>query len=208
MQTSRKGSPTLKMVELAILTAIVAVLQLTGTAIHFGTTSISLVLIPIVLGAILIGPAAGAWLGFEFGLIVYLMGVFGADAFTFILYTDHPVATAIICFGKGAAAGWCAGALYRLIGKKHPVPAVFAASAVAPVVNTGLFILGALTVQDTLTSNFVAEGSTVLYFLIVGCAGFNFIFEFALNLIVSPALCRIVEVVQKQLGHKPQERQE
>lgn len=202
MQTSRKGSPTLKLVELAILTAIVAVLQLTGTAIHFGATSISLVLIPIVLGAILVGPAAGAWLGFEFGVIVYLMGVFGVDVFTYILFTDHPVATGLICIVKGTLAGWCAGALYRLIGKKYPVPAVFAAAAVAPVVNTGLFILGALLVKDTLVSNFVAEGTTVLYFLVVGCAGLNFVFEFLLNLIVSPALCRIVRVVGKQLGHE------
>lgn len=205
MQTSRKGSPTLKLVELAILTAIVAVLQLTGTAIHFGATSISLVLIPIVLGAILVGPAAGAWLGFEFGLIVYLMGVFGADVFTYILFVDHPVITALICIVKGTLAGWCAGVVYRLIGKKHPVPAVFAAAAVAPVVNTGLFILGALVVKDTLVSKFVAEGMTVLYFLVVVCAGLNFVFEFLLNLIVSPALCRIVRVVGKQLGRERHE---
>lgn len=200
MRASRRSTLTLRMAELAILTAIVAALQLTGAAIRFGATSVSLVLIPIVLGAIIVGPTAGAWLGFEFGLIVYLMGVSGMDLFTFLLFTDHPVATAAICLGKGTLAGWCAGLLYRALGKKWPVAAVFAASALAPVVNTGLFILGALLVQDTLKANFVAEGSTVLYFLIIGCAGLNFIFEFVLDLVVSPALCRIVNAVKKQLG--------
>ena len=53
--------------------------------------------------------------------------------------------------------------------------------------------------SDTLSANFVADGTTVLYFLIIGCAGVNFLFEFALNLIVAPAIARIVAVLQKRL---------
>ena len=47
----------------AIFTAIVIVLQLLGSFVRFGPFSISLVLIPIVVGAALYGPGAGAWLG-------------------------------------------------------------------------------------------------------------------------------------------------
>ena len=55
---------------LAVLTALVLVLQLTGTVIKLpGGTSISLTLVPIVLGAMILGPVGGAWLGFMFGLI-------------------------------------------------------------------------------------------------------------------------------------------
>lgn len=193
---------TLRMVELAILTAVIVILQLTGTAIKFNAlgTSISMVLIPIVLGAVLLGPAAGAWLGGVFGCITYLMGVFGMDAFTAVLFQAHPLLTALVCFGKGILAGWCAGMVYRLFHKKNATVSLFIASAVAPVVNTGLFILGALLMSDTLTANFVAEGSTVLYFLVIVCAGINFLLELALNLVVTPSISTIVGAVTKRIN--------
>ncbi len=202
MTTSKKGSSTLKMVELAILSTIIIVFQLSGTAIKlvaFGGTSISLVLIPIVLGAALLGPKAGAWLGFVFGAVTYFMGVFGADHFTFVLFTDHPFLTAVVCFGKAILAGLCAGLVYKALSVKHPYLAIFASAGIAPIVNTGLFILGALTMSDTLSANFVSEGTTVIYFLVIGCAGVNFIFEFVLNMIASPALHRIITAVSKRL---------
>lgn len=203
MKKNNAGSATLKMVELAILTAVVLVLQLTGTAIKLTAlgTNISLVLIPIVLGAVLLGPISGAWLGGVFGCVTFLMGVFGADTFTFILFTEHPFLTALVCFGKGIAAGWCAGMVYRLLSKKIPTAAMFLAAATAPVVNTALFILGALLMSETLSANFVADGTTVLYFLIIVCAGVNFLLELALNLIVAPSISAVVKAVTKRVGH-------
>ncbi len=197
MKTTKQN--TLKMVELAVLMALVAVLQITGTGIMLGGTPVSLVLIPIALGAMLLGPWAGALLGLEFGVIVFLAGLFGADGFTFILIQDHPIYTAILCLGKGALAGLAAGIVYRLLEKKNVYAAVFAAAATTPIVNTAIFILGALGMQQTLVSNFLAEGQTVIYFLIVVCAGINFIFEFCLNLLVAPALARVVDAVQRRL---------
>lgn len=197
MKTTKQN--TLKMVELAVLMALVAVLQITGTGIMLGGTPVSLVLIPIALGAMLLGPWAGALLGLEFGVIVFLAGLFGADGFTFILIQDHPIYTAILCLGKGALAGLAAGIVYRLLEKKNVYAAVFAAAAATPIVNTAIFILGALGMQQTLVSNFLAEGQTVIYFLVVVCAGINFIFEFCLNLLVAPALARVVDAVQRRL---------
>ena len=201
MNTSKKGASTLKLVELAILTALIIVLQTTGTVIRIGTTPVSLVLIPIVVGALLLGPGAGTFLGLVFGAVVYIAGATGADSFTFILFTDHPILTALTCFGKGAAAGFLPGLLYRLLKQWNDYAAVFIAAAAAPIANTGLFILGGLLMSGTLSANFVAEGSTVIYFLIIGCAGINFLLEFALNLIVAPAIHRIIVVVEKQLRH-------
>lgn len=197
MKTTKQN--TLKMVELAVLMALVAVLQITGTGIMLGGTPVSLVLIPIALGAMLLGPWAGALLGLEFGVIVFFAGLFGADGFTFILIQDHPIYTAILCLGKGALAGLAAGIVYRLLEKKNVYAAVFAAAATTPIVNTAIFILGALGMQQTLVSNFLAEGQTVIYFLVVVCAGINFIFEFCLNLLVAPALARVVNAVQRRL---------
>ena len=57
-----------------LFAAIVAVLQLVGSAIRFGPFSISLVLIPIVLAAALYGWGMGCWLGLVFGAVVLLSG--------------------------------------------------------------------------------------------------------------------------------------
>lgn len=199
--TKSKTFKLVKLVELALLAAVVAVLQLTGTSIKLTAigTSVSLVLIPIVLGAIVIGPGAGAFLGFEFGVIAYLAGVFGMDYFTTVLFQDHPIMTGVICIVKGTAAGYIAGLVFKLLEKKHSYLGAFAASAVVPVVNTGLFILGGLTIKETLASNFVAEGQSVIYYLIFVCAGINFIAEFVLNMVAAPVLYRLRAVIMKGL---------
>ena len=150
------------MTSLAVLTAVVLVLQLTGTTIRipFLSTSVSLVLIPITLGAILLGPLAGAFLGFVFGAVVYVSGgVLGMDPFTLLLFQQHPIITAGICLLKSTLAGFLAGLAYRLLCPRKEVNteesknnafgkisrsllAVFVAAAVTPIVNTGIFILG------------------------------------------------------------------
>lgn len=71
---SKNSISTKKLVELGILTALVIILQLLGLFIRFGTFSVSLVLVPVVLGGALLGAPAGAWLGLVFGGTVLLSG--------------------------------------------------------------------------------------------------------------------------------------
>ena len=189
----------LHMVQMAILIALIIVMQSFGATIKVGPTSFSLVLIPIALGGMLVGKGGGALLGLIFGVMTLMAGVTGQDFFTQVLFQDHPLLTALICLGKGTAAGFGAGLVYELVSKKNKIVGGFLAAASAPILNTGLFILGALLVSDTLSSNFVAEGSTVIYFLVIGCAGLNFIVEFLVNLVVSPALNMVVNVATKNI---------
>lgn len=197
MEAEKKFFSAKNVATLAVLLALVVVLQLFGSYIRIGATPLSFVLVPIVLGAILLGPSAGAFLGFSFGLVVLICGIAGLDTFTAILFDDHPVITSLVCLVKGTAAGVFAGLLYRLVAKKSSYAGIFAASAIAPIANTGLFILGALLMSDTLSANFVADGSTVIYFLVIGCAGVNFLIELAINLICSPALYTVLRVASK-----------
>lgn len=189
----------LHLVQMAILIALIIVMQSIGVNIKIGPTSISLVMIPIALGGMLVGKGGGALLGLIFGVMTLMAGVTGQDFFTQVLFQDHPLLTALICLGKGTAAGFGAGLVYELVSKKNKIVGGFLAAASAPILNTGLFILGALLVSDTLSSNFVAEGSTVIYFLVIGCAGLNFIVEFLVNLVVSPALNMVVNVATKNI---------
>ncbi len=183
----------------AILLALVVVLQTTLGSIKIGATSFSVVLIPIAVGSILIGPIAGAILGFAFGLIVLLYGVTGADFFTNVLFVNEPVWTVLTCLVKGIVCGLVPGLVYKPIARKNKTIATIVASLLAPICNTGLFILGALCMSGTIASNFIADGQTVIYFLVIGCAGINFLVEFAVTAVVSPALARLVQIVEKRV---------
>lgn len=189
----------IRMMQLALLTAIVFVFQMLGQFIHIGPTSVSLVLIPIVVGAVLLGPVSGGFLGLVFGFMTLWAGTSGTDPFTNVLFNAQPVATALICLGKGTFAGVGAGYVYKLFKNKDKVVAAFLAAAAAPVINTGLFILGGLTlVSGTLQSNFV-NGTTLVYFLVIVCAGLNFVAEFILNIIVAPAINTIVNAISHKI---------
>lgn len=181
-----------RMTGLSIFTAVIVVLTVLCTFVRFGPFSITLALAPIVIGAALYGPGAGAYLGGVFGLVVLLTGVFGWDGGTVMyLMSLNAVGCILICIGKGAAAGWVSGLLYRLIARKNMHLGVVAAAVLCPVVNTGIFILGMmLFYMSTLES--WAGGQAVIYYVIFGLTGINFLVELAVNLILSSGITSII----------------
>ncbi|MBR6312037.1 MAG: ECF transporter S component [Oscillospiraceae bacterium] len=177
----------------AILTAIVIVLQLLGQFIRFGPFSVSLVLVPIVIGAALYGPWAGCWLGFVFGVVVLLQ----PDTGFFLNF--NPFATIIVCLIKGAAAGLCAGLVYKAFEKINAYLAVILAAIVCPVVNSGLFFIGSVLFFIPLIEEaFSLEAGQGIKFVIVGMIGLNFVFELLFNIVLSPVILRLVRLVKKE----------
>lgn len=194
---------------LAVLVALVVVLQLWGSVIPIGSAGLNLsfVLIPITLGAILLGPVAGLILGFVFGFVVLMTGVAGTNFFTAYVLNDSPVFTVFTVLLKGMVAGFVAGILYKVISKKNKLVAVFVAAAVVPILNTGIFILGALCMSGTVQSFVSAympnfDGRNIMYIIVVGLVTVNFFIEFAINLICAPALYTVETVVEKQILKK------
>ena len=200
----RKFFSAKRLTGIAVLLALVIVLQLLGGYFKVGATSLSFVLVPIVLGGILYGMWAGALLGFAFGFITVMFGVTGADPFTAILIQQQPVLTVLLCLVKATAAGLVSALVYKALAKKNEYVALFTAAATAPIVNTGLFIVGMLCFfQDTLMANFVAAGTSIYYFLFIGCAGINFLVELGINLLTAPGIYRVIRAVGgKRAGGK------
>ena len=200
MSKNNNRASILMLTELAVLTAIVLILQLCGIAIPlpFLATPVSLVLLPIALGAMQLGPAAGMWLGAVFGVITVIGGVSGRDPFTAVLFSDHPLLTVLLCMAKAMLAGHACGLVYKALKKKNEYLALYSAAVITPVVNTGVFILGGLLMSDTMKSNFVADGQTVIYYLVIVCAGLNFVFELLVNVLFAPALKRVLDVLSKK----------
>jgi len=178
-----------KMVGIAIMSAIVVVLQLLGSFIKFGPVSVSLVLIPIVVGAAMYGPAAGAVLGGVFSVVVLM------QPDTAFFYGVSFFGTVITVLVKGIMAGWLSGLTFQVLRGKNEWLAVGLAAAVAPLVNTGIFALGSkLFFWDALTE--LGGGNAVVYLFTV-MIGFNFLAEFATNVICSPVILRILHAVRK-----------
>lgn len=195
---------------MALLIALVVVLQLLGSFIKIGPLPMSFVLVPIVVGACLLGPKEGAVLGCVFGAITMIMGIVGIDAFSYLLFDTNPIWFIIICLIKAIAAGLCSGLVYKglgkLFGEKFVYLKTVLAAVTAPIVNTGIFVIGMLlfffdTMQGLPAMFPDAFGSFENAFTLVfiGLAGFNFIGEFLVNLILSPAIVRIVDVVKKKI---------
>ena len=191
---TRKTENTQKLVLLALFTAVVAVLSYFGGFIKIGgLASISLTLIPVVLGAALLGPKAGAWLGAVSGAVFFLT----ADAVFWLGLSVH--GTIITVMVKGIVAGLLAGLTYKLLKGVNPYLAVIVSAIVCPTVNTAIFLLGCLIFfVDTVTAGAVAEGMSVGGYLIVFFVGLNFVFELLLNILVSPTLFRIIKLGKKE----------
>ncbi len=189
---NKKSVETRVLTGVAIFTAIVIVLQLLGAFIRFGPFSISLVMIPIVVGAALYGPAAGAWLGLAFGVVVLISG----DAGAFLAV--NPLGTIVTVVTKGVLAGWISGLIYKALSKRE-IGAVLAASIAAPVVNTGTFLVGCfIFFMPTITEWAAAAGAkNVGTFMIVGLVGINFIIELVLNLVLSSTITQLIRIGKK-----------
>ncbi len=169
-----------KMTGLAILIALSVVLTLISNYIQIGTISINLSLIPVALAGILYGPLAGLFVGIVNGGMVLLApstsAFFAIDVF----------GTIFICLLKSALSGLCAGLIFRLFYKHYFNLGVILASLFTPIINTGIFILGALIFFSG------AFGELISIFVSV-----NFIIEFTSTAILCPTIVILIKNLMK-----------
>lgn len=179
-------------VGIGLLTAIVVVLQFISMQLRFSMFSITLTLVPIVVGAALYGWKSGAWLGFVFGMAVLLTG----DAAGFM--TLNVPGTIITVLAKGALAGLLSALVYHLIAKKNQTAAVIAAAITAPIVNTGVFLIGCAVFFLEPIKEWAAGGNTFVYML-TALVGLNFFIEFGINLILNPVIVTLIDFGKKMI---------
>lgn len=197
MEKTRKTMSTSNIVGTGLLMAIVVVLQFVSMNLRFSAFSITLTLVPIVVGVALYGKMAGAILGLTFGIAVLLTG----DA-NFFLEINAP-GTILTVLLKGALSGFCAGLVYSLICKKNHTVAVILAAITAPIVNTGVFILGCLVFfLNTPEIIALANGTDVVTFMFVGLIGFNFFIELGINLVLNPVIVNLIKLGRKTIANK------
>ena len=183
---TRKNSLDIrKLTYLAMLTALVIVLQLVIAPIIGSATGLSpaLVLVPFVLGVSICGIASGAWLGAVFSFIVVF------DPTTVPFLEHNPIMTVVLVFAKGIGAAVIAGLVFKLLQKKNSYLAIFLAALAAPIANTGIFATGCLLFFRGLT------GIRVYKLFITA----NFLIETVVNVILVPAVYHLLVIKQHAL---------
>ena len=185
----RNQQLTRRIALVGLLTAAVTVFSYIRIPL-VSTATVTLVLPLVVIGAVLCGPIVGAWLTVIPAIISF------SEASLFMAYSlGGTVATLIL---KGILAGFAAGMVYKLLARKRQKMAVALAAAVAPIVNSGVFLLGCYIFLWPELVELAAENSVGIGMLLFGLVGMNFIVELILNLALTPAVFRIVKLGEKK----------
>lgn len=190
-------SKSQKVAVLGVLTAVTVVLQLISYTVKIGTFNLSLVLIPIVVSGCLYGPYISGYLGAVFGAVTVIGCVSGIDSGGYILFTASPFLTVLTCMLKGTLCGiLCGTAAKALKFKKGGLLSVVIPAVVAPVTNTGIFILMMILCFTPTLYQWAGNTNAVTYIL-TGLIGVNFLIELFINVFLSPVILRVIKALSK-----------
>ena len=196
------NTKTRRMAQLAILIAIVLVMAFTPLGyLKIGTLSITFLTIPVAIGAVVLGPSAGALLGFVFGLTSF-MQCFGMDAFGTTLMGINPFYTFVMCVVTRTLMGWLAGLIYRGVERltRHRLQPVSSAIACAscPFLNTAFFMstLYLFFGKSEIVLN--AYGSKTFLAFIFTAVTLNSVLELAATLVIGTAVCTAVQTLMRK----------
>ncbi len=184
-----KNKHLLAMVKLAMLVALLMIFCFTPIGfLKIGIVEITFNMIPVVIGAIAIGPAAGAFLGALFGAASFWQ-CFGQSTFGTLLFGVNPFFTVLICFVPRILAGLIPGLIFRAMTKKKDnIAAYFVSAAVGSLTNTVLFVGGfCLLFKDTMLGMASDNGLSPLAFIATA-----FLLNAAVELVANTAIVAAV----------------
>ena len=142
----KKGMNVKDLTTLGLLTGILLVMAFTPLGyFHTFGLDISLMMIPVGIGAMVMGPKAGAWLGFIFGATSFYQAVTGASPFSAMLFNISPVNTFLLCIPTRILMGFLTGLIFKIVAKldKKKTVCYFVGGFFAAFLNT-VFFMGTL----------------------------------------------------------------
>lgn len=180
------------LVELALFVAIILLMAFTPIGyIKTAGLEITLIVVPVAVGAVTLGPTAGAILGGAFGITSFIQ-CFGMSAFGAILLEVNPFFTFLVCVPTRILEGWLTGVIYRGMCKtKLPSAArVTISNFCCPVLNTVFFMVALVVLfAGTMRERF---GMTQVLPFVAAFVGINGVVEalacFVLGATISVAL--------------------
>ncbi len=192
MKKSNKKS-IFRLTLLSLFVAIMLVMNFTPIGyITTGAFSITLMTIPVALGAACMGPVGGIVLGIIFGLTSFLQAFnigFMIDPLAATLFTENALGYTISCFAPRILAGVASGVIFWFFERKKRVNffAYASSSAIIPLVNTSLFMtFFALFYQDTIF------GGKSIMAIVLSAFTLNFLIEFIVTIIAGTVINKAI----------------
>lgn len=185
---------------LSVLVAIIFVLTYISTFVKFGPFSITLSLVPIVIGSCLYGTVGACVVGSAFSLAIYLID----PTATYLMSLSFFSSLVVIWF-RALAVGLVCTLGYRLLSRKNETVAVIFSSILCPIANTGFFLLGMFVCYRPILEEL--SGSSAVLKIIISMTGLNFIIEMAVNVLLSTAVSRIMKQIKTMHGEVTYGRQ-
>ncbi len=119
---------TLKLAQIAVLVSIMAIMTFTGVGlITIGPIRATTLHIPVIIGAIVMGPKIGALLGFSFGALSFIMNSMSPTVTSFVFTPLAPgigdsgggnPLSLVICFVPRILIGLFSGLIYKALSSK------------------------------------------------------------------------------------------
>lgn len=184
---------------LGLLTGILLVMNFTPLGyFHTFGLSISLMMIPVAIGAMLMGSKAGLWLGFIFGATSFYQALTGASAFSTMLLSISPIGTFLTCVPTRMLMGYLTGLIFPLLRKldKKKTASFFVGGFLAAFLNT-LFFMGVLVLcfwnTDYIQGLNQAFGNVNPFLFVVFFVGINGALEWPASAIVGGVVSKAIE---------------
>jgi uncharacterized membrane protein len=196
---------TIKLVQLALFTAIIVLMAFTPLGyIKTAGLSITLLVVPVTVGAITLGPGAGAILGGVFGITSFIQ-CFGLDPFGATLLSINPIGTFVLCLIPRILMGWLSGLIFRGISnfdKKRGVSFIVVNLA-GPILNTIFFMTTFVLFfyQTEYIQGFVEGlGVTNVVAFVLAFVGFNGLIEAVICFAIGTAVSKSIDVFVRKSG--------
>ena len=132
------------MTQLALLTAITLVLAYTPIGyLPLGPFNVSFLAVPVCIGAVVMGPGVGAFLGLVFGLTSFGNALSGGSAMGVALLSVSPAGYFVQSVVGRVLMGLCVGLIFRALSRLtgRSLASYVTAAVCAPLLNT-VFYMG------------------------------------------------------------------
>ncbi len=192
---------------LAMFIAIELVFKFSGLGnIAVGPLVMSFMTVPIAVGAILLGPAAGAALGCAWGLTSLYDAITGAGGLTNALFAVNPVLTVILCVGTRTLMGFCVGWIYKALKKidKTGIISYFISALSAALLNT-VFFMGFIILffynSEPVQNLVVTKGALNPFMFVALLVGVQGLIEAGVCMIVGGGVAKGVDTALNRKKH-------
>ena len=191
--TNSQRKDLVRLTQMSILVAILIIMAFTPLGyLKTAGVEITFMTIPVVVGAIVLGPTAGAILGGIFGITSFIQ-CFGLSAFGAALLSINPFFTLIICLVPRILMGYFAGIIFKYLKKidKTKLWSFGVASLSGALLNTIFFMITLMLLfgNSELIKGFRKDGKNVLMFM-VAFVGINGLIEAIVTFVIGTAISK------------------